>query len=65
MAEMTAEASRDRSAESLQLEISALEMRMAALAARISAPQKGDRPDLLNQEYEELAAKIRELKKKA
>ena len=37
-------------------------MRMAALAARMSAPGKGDRPDLLKAEYEELAAQILELK---
>ena len=62
MEEMTADAARDRSSESRQLEISAVEMRMAALAARMSAPQKGDRPDALNAEYQALAERLRELK---
>ena len=35
--------------------------RLAALAARLSAPRKGDRPDELNAEYLELAGRLREL----
>jgi hypothetical protein len=37
-------------------------MRMAALAARMSKPRKGDRPDLLNEEYMRLAEQVRKLK---
>ena len=44
------------------LEISRLEMRLAALSFRMSRPAKGDRPDQLQQEYAELAGKIQELK---
>ena len=64
VAEQDADAARDRSSESGQLEISAVEMRMAALAARLSAPRKGDRPDVLNAEYQALAEQLRELKKR-
>ena len=52
----------DRSEEERKLEISRLEMQMAVLTARISAPKKGDRPDLLQEEYLRLAEKIRALK---
>jgi hypothetical protein len=38
-------------------------MRLAALSARMAAPKKGDRPDLLQAEYAETAEKLRELKK--
>lgn len=62
LSQQEAEFRRDRSAEALQLEISALEMRMAALSARLSAPKKGDSPDLLNAEYDALAAQLRALK---
>ena len=44
------------------LEISRLEMRMAMLSARMVRPAKGDHPEQLQQEYLELARKIRELK---
>ena len=44
------------------LEISRLEMRMAMLSARMARPAKGDHPEQLQQEYLELARKIRELK---
>ena len=59
---MDAAATTDRSAEARQLEITALEMRMAALAARMAAPRKGDRPDRLNAEYDALAAQLRQIK---
>ena len=62
LAQMNAEDSRDRSGEARQLEISTLQMRMAALAARMSAPKKGDSPDRLNAEYAELAERLRALK---
>lgn len=51
----------DRQAEARQLEISALQMRMANLAARIGAPRKGDDPEALNAEYQRLAAQVRSL----
>lgn len=62
-AEQEQEEEKDRSLESLALEISTLQMRMAAVAARLSAPKKGDRPEALNEEYNRLAEEIR-LKKK-
>jgi len=65
LGEMKNASRRDTSAEELRLAVSALEMRMAALAARMSAPKKGDRPDQLQAEYLELAEKLRELKRKA
>ena len=61
-AQYAAEQSRDRTEEDLRLQITALEMRMAALAARMAAPKKGDRPDQLNAEYARLAEEIRRLK---
>ena len=48
--------------QDLQLQLTGLEMRMAALAARMSKPRKGDRPDLLNEEYMRLAEQVRKLK---
>ena len=65
LGEMKNASNRDTSAEELRLAVSALEMRMAALAARMSAPKKGDRPDQLQAEYLEIAEKLRELKRKA
>ncbi len=35
---------------------------MAAVSARLSAPKKGDRPDLLQEEYMRLAEELRRLK---
>ena len=63
LSQMEAAAKQDRSEESRQLERSTLEMRLAVLAARMSAPKKGDRPDQLISEYEALAASLQELKK--
>ncbi|MBQ7486885.1 MAG: ABC-F family ATP-binding cassette domain-containing protein [Clostridia bacterium] len=63
--QMTEDAGHSRSTESLQIEISALEMRMAALTARMSAPKKGDRPGLLSEQYDTLAAELRALKQAA
>jgi macrolide transport system ATP-binding/permease protein len=63
--EMKNASRRDTSAEELRLAVSALEMRMAALAARMSALKRGDRPDQLQAEYLEIAEKLRELKRKA
>ena len=60
---LEAERGRNRDAERRQLEITALEMRLAALAARMSAPRKGDRPEALSDEYDALAARLREMKR--
>lgn len=60
--EMTAPKKKNRSEEDRKLEISRLEMRMAAVSARLSAPKKGDRPDLLQEEYLRLAEEVRGLK---
>ena len=60
--EMKSPAKRDKAEENRNLEISRLEMQMAVLSARLSAPKKGDRPDLLQEEYLRLAEKLRELK---
>ena len=53
---------RDRAREDRQLQISVLQMRMAALVARMAAPKKGDHPDQLNAEYAEIARRLREVK---
>ena len=60
--EMNAPCKKDRSEEDRKLEISRLEMRMAVLSARLSAPRKGDRPDQLQEEYLSLAERLRSLK---
>ena len=65
LSEMEAARNADRNAERLGLEITALEMRMAALAGRMAAPAKGDRPEALAAEYDALAARLRELKRGA
>lgn len=54
----------DRAAEEIGLQISVLQMRMATLGGRMAAPQKGDDPLKLNEEYLELARQVRELKEK-
>ncbi len=56
-----AEKKRDPGAEERRLEISRIEMRMAVLSARMAAPKKGDRPEMLQEEYMRLAEKLREL----
>ncbi len=61
--EMKAPRQKDQEKENRNLEISRLEMQMAVLSARLSAPKKGDRPDLLQEEYLQLAEKLRELKR--
>ena len=60
--EMKAPRRASRNEEDLKLEISRLEMRMAAISARLSAPKKGDRPDLLQEEYLSMAENLRRLK---
>lgn len=51
--------------QDLKLAVMTLEMRLADLSARMARPKKGDRPDQLNREYEELAEKLREMKRQA
>lgn len=60
--EMKAPRKKDASAEDRKLEISRLEMQMAVLSARLSAPKKGDHPEELQAEYLRLAEEIRKLK---
>ena len=55
---------RNQDVEALRLEITTLEMRLSSLAARLSAPQKGDRPEKLNAEYEALSEKLRSIRQK-
>ena len=54
---------KDRTEENRDLEISRLEMQMAVLSARLSSPKKGDRPDLLQAEYLQIAEQLRDLKR--
>lgn len=58
-----AEQNRDRAKEDVSLQISALEMRLAALAARMSKLRKGDSPEALNAEYAQVAEALRRLKR--
>ena len=60
--EMKKPRQKDRSEEDRKIEISRLEMQMAALSARLSAPKKGDHPEELQAEYLRLAERVRELK---
>ena len=62
LSRLEAEHDRNRGAEDRQLQISALEMRLAALAARMAAPKKGDHPEALNAEYADIADRLRQLK---
>ena len=59
-----AERRRDRRGEDARLAINALEMRLAALAGRMAAPRKGDRPEALAEAYDALAAELRDLKQR-
>lgn len=61
-AEWAAKQNVDREAEARELEVSVLQMRMATLAARMSAPQKGDNPEALNEEYQRLGEEVRRLR---
>ena len=62
--EMKAPRDRDASEEDRKIAVTKLEMRMAAISARLSAPRKGDRPDLLQEEYAQLAEELRGLKQR-
>lgn len=61
-AEKNARENADRSREAIETEISVLQMRMAVVAARMSAPKKGDSPEKLNEEYLALAETLRKRK---
>ena len=61
--EMRNAGKRNVSAEERKIAISTLEMRMAALSARMSSPKKGDRPEELQAEYMRLAAEANALKR--
>ncbi len=63
MAEMEREKKRDRSREGDAMELSLLEMRLAALASRIASPAKGDRAEELEAEYARIAERIGEMKR--
>ena len=52
----------DRSRDDYRLEITRLQMRLAAIAARMSAPKKGDSPEKLNAEYDETLSELNALK---
>ena len=60
--EMKAARRKNVSAENKQLAVTTLEMRLAALSARMAAPKKGDRPELLQAEYMEIAEELRNLR---
>ena len=60
--ELNAPRKKDTSEEDRKIAITKIEMQMAAISARLSSPKKGDRPDLLQEEYLRLSARLRELK---
>ena len=60
--EKKASENRKPDAEDRRLAATTLEMRMAALSARMAAPKKGDSPEALQEEYLALARQLRELK---
>ena len=60
--EMKRSRKRDTSEEERKLAISRLEMRLAALSARMAAPKKGNRPEQLQEEYLQIAAEIRKMR---
>ena len=53
----------DRARDDMQLEITRLQMRLATIAARMSAPKKGDSPEKLNAEYEAVLCELNALKR--
>lgn len=60
--EMKAPRKKDTAEEDRKIAVTKLEMQMATISARLSSPKKGDRPDLLQEEYMRLAEELRELK---
>ena len=61
--EMNRPQKKSRASEERTIAVSRLEMRMAALSAQLSNPQKGDHPDELQAEYLRMAEELRELKR--
>ena len=61
--EMKAPRKNGTAEEDRKIAVTKLEMQMAAISARLSSPRKGDRPDLLQEDYMRLAEELRELKK--
>ena len=57
---MRAEKDRDRAREKEEMDLTLIEMRLAALAARMSAPMKGDKPEELEEQYLSLAERLKE-----
>ena len=53
---------RDRTREDMQLEITRLQMRLAVLTSRMSAPKKGDSPEKLNAEYQQVLSQLNALR---
>ena len=62
--EMLIKKAQGREAEERKMRITSLEMRLAAIAARMAKPMKGDNPEKLNEEYESVVNLIREEKQK-
>ena len=62
---MNAPRKQDQTEADRKIAISKLEMQMAAISARLSSPKKGDRPDLLQEEYLRLAGELRALRNSA
>ena len=60
---MHAEERRDREKERADMDTAILEMRLAALAARLTAPMKGDRPEELEEQYFALAEQLKEARR--
>ncbi|MBQ4156764.1 MAG: ABC-F type ribosomal protection protein [Clostridia bacterium] len=60
--EMLIKKAQGREAEERKMRITSLEMRLAAIAARMAKPMKGDNPEKLNEEYESVVNLIREEK---
>ena len=61
--EMTRPAAPDRGEEERRLALSRVEIRLAEMSARLSAPKKGEDPEALKAEYLRLAAEAQALKK--
>ena len=51
-----------RQAQADTTDITLLELRLAEIASRLSNLRKGDRPDQLNEEYERLSKRLRDLR---
>ena len=64
LSQMEADAKRSRRDEPARLEITSLEMKLAALAARMAAPKKGESPEQLKEEYLALAESLKALRRK-